>query len=294
MQLKWDGVTDDAPVLQQIVNSAVEHRPVKLPPGVGLLNSPVTITGNARIVGHGRNLTTIQLGTTGQTGFIINSQAAVEIEGMAFWGDATQTAISVSGANGGFNANSLFRDLLFKNFNIGIDFQNAANWVLNRSLFVCNTGAVGIQVANGITPDAGDSTVSDITYFATGNPNGIGILQKSSGGLKVANSKFVGGAWGYLLHLDPNVQTGDLLIGNCSIESQSRAGIGFIANTPLGSFNSVVIHGCQFSRDVAAAKSIWKIDSTAWLDLVNVKGCTGTVGRIALPGVVNLDLTGNI
>lgn len=289
MTLVWDGVTDDSACLQDLVNNAVAAGcPLVLPSGTGLINSPISVSGTTRILGQGRNLTTVKVG--GVTGFAVNTNAPVEFEGFALTGSGTHTGISVTAPSGTMNCNSLFRDLLFSNLYIGIDFQNAANWTVNRCEFVFGTGWAGLQVANSANVDAGDSCVSDITYWAVGNANAIGIVQRSSGGLKISNSKFVGGAWGILLDLAANAHTSDLLIGNCSLENQTSAAIGLLADVPQGAFGNLLIHGCQF----ASPKAIWKIDNTAWLSQVNVKGCTGTAGKITLTGAVNTDLTGNL
>ena len=111
----------------------------------------------------------------------------------------------------------------------------------------CNfTGAsfAGVHVSSPGNSDGGDSAISSCHF---GNAFCC-IYQESSGGLKITNSKLLGGTYGYWLNaVLPNKNMADLLISNCSIESFSVAGIALNRDPSSGPYgiSGIVISGNQ-------------------------------------------------
>lgn len=119
-----------------------------------------------------------------------------------------------------------------------------------RSAFIKDFKENGIRVANGFHADRGDSLIEGC-WIATNSATGAGILQNSSGGLKIIGNKIVNGAVaGYKLagaNLVGSPLTGILIIEGNSIEGHTSAGIALTRGDALFQFAQVVISNNQFS-----------------------------------------------
>jgi hypothetical protein len=107
------------------------------------------------------------------------------------------------------NASSMFDNVQFYNGPTQLKFTTASLWTVRGCQSVDYTVS-GITVDNTANSDAGDSCISGC-LFNTGTTTAIGIVQLASGGLKITNSKFNGGAFGYFMGWT-GTSSGDLLI----------------------------------------------------------------------------------
>jgi hypothetical protein len=132
----------------------------------------------------------------------------------------------------------------------GIKFVAASLWKVIGCNFLSYRVA-GIDVANINSADSGDSAVNSCA-FNTPYSTGSGILQRSSGGLKISNNKFLGGGRGYTMSLEAS--TSVLLISNNSFEQSFQQALVFAQANVGAVFVNACITGNEFSvGDVAIA-----------------------------------------
>lgn len=174
--------------------------------------------------------------------------------------DATGTRVAQTTAirigAGTAHAPSLFariENIKFQRWQTCIDTTNASSLrILGCDFFFYSAQA--IIVGNGIDGDAGDSLVSGCHFF-NGNSTfaalGTGILQRSSGGLRIVANKFNGGRSAYTLELEAS--TSILIMEGNSIEHASGAAVKL---TNLGNrrtapirFAQLVVTGNQFAHN---------------------------------------------
>ncbi len=172
---------------------------------------------------------------------------------------ASMTAIRI-GASAAHSP-SLFaqvESVKFRRWRTCIDTTNASSFrILNCDFFFYADQA--LLVGNGIDGDAGDSLVSGCQFFngnSTFQAFGIGILQRSSGGLRVVANKFNGGRSAYAMELEAS--TSILIIDANSIEHSGEAAVRLTnrrnRKTAPVRFGQLVVTGNQFahnSTDVA-------------------------------------------
>lgn len=159
------------------------------------------------------------------------------------------------------HTSSLFaqiENVKFRRWRTCIDTLNASSFrIINCDFFFYADQAV--LVGNGIDGDAGDSLVSGCHFFngnSTFQSLGVGILQRSSGGLRVVANKFNGGRSAYMMELEAS--TSILIIESNSIEHSGEAAIRLTNRrnrkaSPVR-FGQLVVIGNQFahnSMDVA-------------------------------------------
>jgi hypothetical protein len=289
-----NGTTDDTAALQSAINAAQSaNLPLAIQGGTCILSGPVSITQDLWLRGAGKLATTLKLTGTNQAGIVVSTISAVHVEKLEIAGNGgpNLTGIIVTAPSGNCNQGSTFRDVAFTDIALGIDFQNAATWIIDGGLFVFQSGGwIGVRVANAASPDTGDSAISNSFFWASGVPGSIGIEQYSSGGLKIINAKFNGWTYGYRLNLAA-VTTSDLLISNSSFENQNQSGIAFTRQSSSGAFSNVTVTGNQFSLSPMAVQ---QIDTSAgWLGQITVVGCVGCSGKISLPSATNTQI-GNL
>jgi hypothetical protein len=132
---------------------------------------------------------------------------------------------------------------------LGINFKDAAYFTLD-SVSISATGitnASGIYVADAVTPDAGDSSIS--ASLIQPGPGGVAIYWTSSGGMRVINNKILGlnMAVGVQMNLSAGANTSDILITGNSIEGfgSTGVGIGFSRLGATGGLSNIIINGNQ-------------------------------------------------
>ncbi len=167
---------------------------------------------------------------------------------------ARTTAIRIGA--GTAHAPSLFArmdNIKFRRWQTCLDTTNASAFrILDCDFFFYADRA--IVVGNGIDGDAGDSLISGCHFF-NGNGTfaglGTGILQRSSGGLRVLSNKFNGGRSAYTLELEASTSI-LVMVGN-SIEHASGAAVRLTnlcnRRTAPIRFAQLVITGNQFARN---------------------------------------------
>jgi hypothetical protein len=155
----------------------------------------------------------------------------------------------------------------------GIDFTSVSGFTLTGSNFYFYTDT-GVKVANPYAVDVGDSSITNCTFFngngATYGSVGQGILQHSSGGLKIVGNKFNGGKYSYFL--DVQGQSSILLMTGNSFENTSSASIlcrNAVSRDPDNRirFTNFVINGNQFAgnqRDIIFSEISEYHNSNYW------------------------------
>lgn len=149
-------------------------------------------------------------------------------------------------------------------FNSGYDglAMNACPYFKVIGCTFNNASRAGLFVQNVIDVDSGDAAVTSCNFgagFYSSDQEQSGILQYSSGGLKITNSKFLGGNHGYFMNaVLPSKGVGDLLISNCSIETNQFAGIKLRRKSGSYGWGGIVISGNQIGTpQPAEATNSW-------------------------------------
>lgn len=140
-------------------------------------------------------------------------------------------------------------DITFQGGYIGFNTVAASHWNISRCNFI-NYYYSGVLVQNTNNNDSGDSTIEQCTFNMgiAGSVVNAGVRQISSGGLRIVNCKFLGGAYGYKMDAVLSKNVADLLIVGCSIENQSLAGIQFNKTSGAYSWGSIVISSNEFGN----------------------------------------------
>lgn len=173
----------------------------------------------------------------------------------------------------------------FNNFNIGIHFINAARFhVTNSRTLSAGTANEGARVESQVSPDFGDSFMTDTQLQSTDNTAGYALHYLSSGGLKIKGGKMLGGK--YAVFLDWNVGTSGQLEmgGGTSIES---CGTSAIFVTAAVQFNGIDLD--HVNVDCGSPNIVVDNASPAVINGVNFTGvtCQGGGGTCISLGKVN-------
>ena len=286
------GAGNDAAILQAAIN-AVQGTNVGLyiPTYVTLAlgGTGVTVTGKLRLVGiGGRDSCTISWTGTTMYAITVTSSGAFQCEGISFSGPAAASdggAISLSGSGGVANSFSKIRDCTFIYGHKTIYAPDAYAWDISGNYF---TGAIlnGIYVGCTTDVDAGDSAIHSNT-FANLGASCAAINQVSSGGLRIYDNKFNGGAYGYYMDLATSAVTSILMISDNSFENQTNSGISLLHSGGGGTFTHAMIVDNMFANQ---PKAINLGSSGSWLSLVTISGnsISGTAaGSTALITLTN-------
>ncbi len=238
-----DGLKDDTQAFKQAIDSAAGEF-VEVPPGRYVIES-VTTDKPIKLVGSGWQTSIIRSQKPDQDVFTTTSVGSCFIERLGFTSNVPRTGGAYVRIDTAESANFGTRivDCNFDYAFTGINFVDAAGWVISGCYFTNYKTAV--QVANKNVPDAGDSSITE-SIFDANNPQGIGIWQNSSGGLRVINNKFLFGAYHYLGEFDSVSSTSILVISGNSFEWASACNIALNARN-MTTFGLVVIEGNQLS-----------------------------------------------
>lgn len=286
------GAGNDAAILQAAIN-AVQGTNVGLyiPTNVTLAlgGTGVTVTGKLRLVGiGGRDSCTISWTGTTMYAITVTSSGAFQCEGISFSGPAAASdggAISLSGSGGVANSFSKIRDCTFIYGHKTIYAPDAYAWEISGNYF---TGAIlnGVYVGCTTDVDAGDSELHGNT-FANLGASCAAVNQVSSGGLRIHNNKFNGGAYGYYMDLATSAVTSILMVWGNSFENQTNSGIRMVHTGGGGTFTHAMIVSNMFANQ---PKPINLDSSGTWLSLVTITGnsISGTAaGSTALITLTN-------
>jgi hypothetical protein len=186
-----------------------------------------------------------------------------------------------------------FRNVHFLKCPIGIDFVRASLWKIIGCDFLSYSVA-GVQTANENVPDSGDSVITACLFnnpYATGS----GVLQKSSGGLKIIGNKFLGGSRGYTMNLYGS--TSVLIFSGNSVENMVDQCMAFDQYPPNGAlFKNIVITGNEFSVGnvaIATGSATFIEEMVIAGNQINM-GATGSNACISLVGVTDLIIGDNM
>jgi hypothetical protein len=239
-----DGVTDDTAAIQATIDA---NDLIEFPVGTCLISSPLTINKPVVIQGVGRFLSTIKYTNTTMNGLVINTNVGVDIKDIGFSAPLNATAGDIIHLTGPVsNYFSTFKNTVFNGGWNQINTESAYAWTLDGSYHYgyVNTG---VTVRNTHNADWGDSTITN-SVMSGGGVNSTSVYQVSSGGLRVTNNKFLGGAYAYRLYFANGEQTCDLIYTGNSVENQTVAAMRFGALNNGATFYNIVINSNQFSN----------------------------------------------
>lgn len=175
---------------------------------------------------------------------------------------------------------SNFSNIFIINIPSGISFTAASKFVLDN-VKIYDYSVNGVLIDNTNVADSGDSFISNC-FFSTTISTGIAVLQHASGGLKITNTKMLGGADGYILAFNGNMTTGDLLISNTSIENMTGFGIFLSRTGGTNTFGAIVFSNLQIAfcggTGVGGSGCIGS-DSSGAFSQITITGCNLAVAN---------------
>jgi hypothetical protein len=282
-----DGVTDDTVAIQAAHNTG---NLIFYPTGTYLFTSDISITSGG-IVGEGITETILKSNDATSDNLInyvgnyaTNSNVPL-FSNFKIIGNLAKTSGAALSVNPPTDETEYlyFTNVTFENVPTGIEFQRASLWKITNCNFLAYTIA-GVLVRNLNVADAGDSVIIGCVFnnpFTTGS----GILQQSSGGLKVIGNKFLGGNSGYTLSYDTTAGgTSILIIANNSIEQMASAGIVLANAAGSVSFLNIIIANNQFGvqpRGISVDAGILLTEFSVTGNVFNLAGSPGIPSAIS-------------
>lgn len=295
-----DGVADDTAAIQAAINAAQAiGGSVLLGAGAFKISAALAITAHVTVAGCGFQTSPISYGfgatpngfDTRSTGF----KASVIICGVANSAFAVATADSVkihdlhvtyptvgnagvaafslntAAGNNGANTNSIIRDVLINNANIGIqafdwlqfEFDNI-HFVLNTYPIICeNTTLVNFS---GLPHSAscGDGKITGCTFFVTQGSAAIQLL--SGSGYRIANNKFQGSNSGL-----PNATC--ILVAPQNLGYAFSMTPGIIADNSFEGFGNGILFAPNASSQ--GTLSLWTIVGNEFFCTVGINMASG-------------------
>lgn len=218
--------------------------------------SVVTNIPSGGIMGRGVTRTILQSTDTGSSDLLTYTGTFVNIANSKtvplFRDFLLQTFSQVKSAGAGIRVAPTsgeeqymhFANVTINNLPISLQVDAAELYKVTDCNFLSFTSA-GIIVANINNADSGDAGVVNC-IFNSPFTTGAGILQKSSGGLRVVGCKFLGGKYSYLMSYNAPSNTGNLVFTGNSLELAASAGMWFSRSSGTGTFSNIVIADNQF------------------------------------------------
>lgn len=194
------------------------------------------------------------------------------------------------------NQLTVFENVTFRIFATGIHFKSASFWKVLNCNFI-EYKQTGIRVENIYNADSGDGAITNCLFET--NPEDIGnagILQHSSGGLRITGCKFLGASYGYKMEWD-GAASSNLQICNNSFELMDLFAVSLTRTSGSGTFKLINITGNNF----ALGGFFIGTDSNTWLSKITVTGnifelwagYASSLAAIGLNNVDNLIISGN-
>jgi len=286
-----DGVTDDTDAMQAAHDTG---KVIYYPEGQYNFSSTITIALGG-IVGSGLGTTyLVSTSTSNDNLFEYTGTTAGYFSGFQLQGDVSNTSgagIEVVTATSD-NAYSVFENVNFYQLPEGIRFTKARLFKVIGCNFISYTSA-GCIVANTNNNDAGDSVITDCTFYGNG-ASAYGIIQYSSGGLKIIGNKFNHGAAAYYLYYTVTSATSILIVDGNSIENMSSGAIVLASSVASSyTFNYVSIS----NNEIAICANGITTDTTGFISEMSITGnvinVSASGAAIALVKVSNLNIGGN-
>lgn len=247
------GTVDTTANLQLAINDAIANKEeLYIPGGSYLIGTPLYIFGTLLMRGAGKFATDIVLTSTTQNGIVISSSngEGSDLRDFGISSSSRQTTGYMIYVTDSMSENSAstFVNIRFQNAHIGIYFERAGLWTVDRCRFY-SSGEAAIYVENQHNGDAGDS---NITNCVIANDNSYvcnyGIYYKSSAGLRIVDNKINNCLYGIVLTSNVTPLISDLLIIGNSIENCSNIGIVVQADTSVNkAIANIVITGNQIA-----------------------------------------------
>ena len=232
--------------LQAAVNGTADGDILQLPANPIAITAPVTITKRISIQGTNKDVSLITV-PAGQDGLVISAEAVVHFSGFGLVGTyqtGSGALIRMESAYG----NSIFRDL---NLLYGFDqlvIQPSGSTHLVDGCWCQQYMHSGITVAGG-----DDHSIISCT-IDSGQPNAVGILYSGTGGgLRINNTKVLGGEMSVMVSFASNMADGDFLITGCSFENATY-GV-FITAAQGAAFGNILLTGNEIAASQYALAS---------------------------------------
>ena len=304
---KGDGATDDAPAVQAAATAAVANGTGIYFPRTGAryaFGSTVTITGALTVTGDGGSSQIIQrAGSPTVTLFTVTTTQPCVFSGLYFgYGlTAMQTAGAAilfdTGTNSQINYGSTVSNCWFIYQNVCVDTERAAAFHFEGNQ--CTQNGTGLIIRNLANEDAGDNFVTgnmfeqDAADPNVGTQFAYGVIQYSSGGLKLIGNKFLGHAYGFVLSLDMRTitATSDLIIQGNSFENMTQTAItvsqksGSVAGQ---TFDNVQITGNQIAFAASGILFVNGISGNNWVSKFIISENIITVNPASSSACINI------
>lgn len=261
--------TDDTAAIQAAINSGAYV--INFPAGIYKISAAINI--NASIIINGSGTTATQIVTYNATAnmFNINTAYSVEFNDLKLVTAVTQTAGAfINGPSAVINSFTKLNRCHFASCFNGFNAVNMGAFQINDCYFA-GYRSNAIIVSCPLSPDYGVSTITSSVFDGTTNVC-TAILQNSSGGLRVLNNYFIGGAYHYVGSFDTPAQaTSDLIILGNIFENASTTVISFITSGAL-SFSKIIIESNIINLGDSST-GISMVDSgVVWLTMVVIGG----------------------
>jgi hypothetical protein len=293
-----NGTTDDTVSMQAAHDTGSM---IYYPEGTYLF-SKITATGGG-IVGSGKSKTKLLTSSTNSDDIITFTLTGTITDGPEFRNFTIYDSTMKSGGSfikivgsGGSTQYVTVDNLYFYNGWDELTFQNVVYSSICNCQFI-NYKNTGFSISHS-TPDAGDNTISGC-LFNTAIATGVrtGIIQNSSGGLRIVNNKFLGGDAGYQLIFNGASNMSNVhIIGN-SIENFLSVGLKFATTgSPIGIVGGIYIVGNEIA---GSGDGIIANDSTGFLSGINIVGnhfysATDNINHINLDHIDNFIIDANL
>ena len=268
------GLTDDTVAIQAAINAA-QNGGLWFPAGTYLVSSTLNVTQTSYWCGQGANSVITWTNPTLNV-VNVNSNVAFAAEQLVFITFASATAgaiLTLTGPTGAGNGLSWLRNVRFYNGYIAVNTLAAYQFSIDNC-YISTPVYAGVIVQNTLNADAGDSFIGDSLFLLSGTA-AMGIIQYSSGGLRIDGNKFDGGAIGYQLSLEASgIPTSELLVIGNSFDSQTTKALDFVRPSGSLGFINAVIVGNQING-INATSASWTgiaTDSIAgeWLSQLTI------------------------
>jgi len=269
------GVQDATTAIQNALN-AVPGRggTVFFPAGKYRTTGGLTMSHNTTLLGENGNYSyDVGNDTIGSTIFCNSSTATLltvnapncNFRNLIFFNKSALaptagTGITLSEA-GGFK----MQDCSIVGFWNDMEIANGEFWSITGTVFQKAIN-YGLKIASPSNPDMGDNSIIDCDFLADNNTV-TGIRWESSGGLKIANCKFVSDvSYRFATCIDAFLHnsTGQLQVINNSFESFSGYGIHVHASSTSIRTGTIIISGNYFSPNASLTGNVINLTGYKW------------------------------
>jgi hypothetical protein len=267
-----DGTTDDSVAVDACFAAAQASasKAIRLAQ-IYKVTTTQTITQPLLVVGMGRHTSGLKQFTAGANTLLVQTDSSCRFQDFGLLAGVIKT--NGSGLHievpTNVNSGSVLDNLYISGQYYGCRMLRAAGWKIIDTDFVGSVLA-DLEVQNTHGVDEGDSCISGTLFGAGATSNGYGIIYRSSGGLRIENSKFLGKDYSIYMALTNTAVTGTLMIVGNSIEGAGVAAISLNGPSSSGNFHNIVISGNEIwpagdgieTADTSATKAIRELNIT--------------------------------